>query len=87
MRLTRAFKLGEKASLQLTAEAFNLANHTNYASVNNIVGAAFAPPFNVHGIAPGRVLSDGTVVSPSTPLGFTAAFPKREIQLGARFTF
>jgi hypothetical protein len=87
MRLSRAFKLGEKAALQFTAEAFNLANRTNYASVNNIVGAAFAPPFNVHGIKPGTVLSDGTVVSPSTPLGFTAAFPKREVQLGLRLTF
>src|ERR1700720_2888311 len=87
MRLSRSFKFGEKASLQFTAEAFNLANHTNYASVNNIVGAAFAPPFNVHGLKPGTVLSGGTVVSPSTPLGFTAAFPKREVQLGARFTF
>jgi hypothetical protein len=87
IRLSRSFKLAEKASLQFTAEAFNLANHTNYASVNNIVGAAFAPPFNVHGITPGTVLSNGTVVSPSTPLGFTAAFPKRQIQLGARFTF
>jgi Carboxypeptidase regulatory-like domain/TonB dependent receptor len=87
MRLSRSFKLSEKVSLQFTAEAFNLANHTNYTSVNNIVGAAFAPPFNVHGITPGTVLSNGTVVSPSTPLGFTAAFPKRQIQLGARFTF
>jgi hypothetical protein len=87
MRLGRSFKLGEKASLQFTAEAFNLANRTNYASVNNIVGAAFAPPFKVHGIKPGTVLSDGTVVSPSTPLGFTAAFPKREVQLGLRLTF
>jgi hypothetical protein len=87
LRLSRSFKVGEKASLLFTAEAFNLANHTNYASVNNIVGAAFAPPFKVHGITPGTVLSDGTVVSPSTPLGFTAAFPKRQIQLGARFTF
>jgi Carboxypeptidase regulatory-like domain/TonB dependent receptor len=87
MRLGRSFKLGEKASIQLTAEGFNLANRTNYASVNNIVGAAFAPPFNIHGFKPGAVLGDGTVVSPSTPLGFTAAFPKREIQLGARLTF
>jgi hypothetical protein len=78
MRLSRAFKFGEKASLQFIAEGFNLANHTNYASVNNIVGAAFAPPFNVHGTAH---------LSPSQPLGFTAAFPKREIQLGARFSF
>jgi hypothetical protein len=87
LRLGRSFKFGEKASLLLTAEGFNLANRTNYSSVNNIVGAAFAPPFKVSGIKPGTLLSDGTVVSPSTPLGFTAAFPKREIQLGARFTF
>jgi hypothetical protein len=87
MRLSRSFKVGEKSSLQFTAEAFNLANRTNYASVNNIVGAAFAPPFNVHGIKPGTVLSDGTLAGPSTPLGFTAAFPKRQVQLGLRFTF
>ena len=87
MRLGRSFKLAEKSSLQFTAEAFNLANRTNYASVNNIVGSAFAPPFNVHGIKPGTVLSDGTLAGPSTPLGFTAAFPKREVQLGVRFTF
>lgn len=78
LRLSRAFKFGEKASLLFTAESFNLANHTNYASVNNIVGAAFAPPFNVHGTAN---------VGPSQPLGFTAAFPNREIQLGVRLTF
>jgi hypothetical protein len=78
MRLSRAFKFGDRYSLQFTAEGFNVANRTNYASVNNIVGAAFAPPFNVHGTAS---------LSPSQPLGFTAAFPKREIQLGARFSF
>ena len=78
LRLSRAFKFGEKASLLFTAEGFNVANHTNYSSVNNIVGAAFAPPFNVHGTAS---------VGPSQPLGFTAAFPNREIQLGLRLTF
>jgi hypothetical protein len=78
MRLSRAFKLREKASLLFTAEAFNLANHTNYASVNNVVGAQFAPPFTVHGTAD---------LSPSQPLGFTAAFPAREIQLGLRLSF
>jgi hypothetical protein len=78
LRLSRAFKFGERYSLQFTAEGFNIANRTNYASVNNIVGAAFAPPFNVHGSAS---------LSPSQPLGFTSAFPKRDIQLGARFSF
>ncbi len=78
MRLSRAFKISEKASLMFTAEAFNLANHTNYSSVNNVVGAAFAPPFDVHGTAD---------LSPSQPLGFTAAFPARQIQLGLRLAF
>jgi hypothetical protein len=78
LRLGRGFKIGEKANLLFTAEAFNLANHTNYATVNNIVGAAFGTRFNVHGT---------DTVGPSQPLGFTAAFPNREIQLGVRFTF
>ena len=78
MRLTRSIKLGGDYSLKLTAEGFNLANHTNFASVNNIVGSSFGPSFNVHGTSS---------LSPSQPLGFTAANPKREIQLGARFAF
>ena len=78
MRLSRKFQFGERAVLQLTAEGFNIANHTNYGSVNNIVGADFGPPFNPHGTAN---------LSPSQPLGFTSALPKREIQLGARFSF
>jgi hypothetical protein len=78
MRVSRVFKFGDRYSLQFLAEGFNISNRTNYASVNNIVGASFAPPFNVHGTA---------AVSPSQPLGFTAAFPKREIQVGLRFDF
>jgi hypothetical protein len=78
MRLSWSFKFGERYDLLFTAEGFNIANHTNYASVNNIVGADFAPPFNVHGTAS---------LSPSQPLGFTAAFPNREIQLGVRLAF
>jgi hypothetical protein len=38
MRITRRFKMGERANLQLLAEGFNLLNRTNYASVNNIAG-------------------------------------------------
>jgi hypothetical protein len=78
MRLSWSCKLGEKYNLQLTAEGFNIANRTNYASVNNIVGSNFGPPFNVDGTAS---------LSPSQPLGFTAAFPRREIQLGVRLSF
>jgi Carboxypeptidase regulatory-like domain len=78
LRLSKNFRLGEKTSLRITAEGFNITNRTNYATVNNIVGATFAPPFHPQGTAS---------LSPSQPLGFTSAFPKREIQLGARFTF
>ena len=89
MRLSRTIRLGEKANLMLLAEGFNLANRTNYSSVNNVVGPTFGLPtalggggnttFNVHGTA--------ACVSVSQPLCFTAAYPKRQIQLGARFNF
>ena len=96
MRLSWQHKLGEKARVQFTAEGFNIANHTNFASVNNVVNPLFGiqtgptvcpvagtcatgnTSFDVHGSAS---------LSPSQPLGFTSAFPKREIQLGLRFLF
>ncbi len=83
MRLAWEHKLAEKVSLRITAEAFNLFDRTNYASVNNEVGPFFGltpgfTTFNVHGSAK---------LSPSTPLGFTSALPMREFQLGARFIF
>jgi len=78
MRFSKTFRFRETNSLQFLAEGFNITNRTNYAAVNNIVGATFGPPFNVHGTAS---------LSPSQPLGFTSALPKREIQLGVRFSF
>jgi len=82
MRLSWKHKVGDRAQLQFTAEGFNIANRTNYASVNNEVSPLFGfqpgfTTFNVH----------GTNAGPSTPLGFTSAFPKREVQLGVRFSF
>jgi hypothetical protein len=78
MRLGRKFALGESASLRFTAEGFNITNRTNFATVNNVVGPTFGPSFNVHG---------DSVISPNRPLGFTAALPKREVQLGIRIDF
>ncbi|HKW64364.1 MAG TPA: TonB-dependent receptor [Candidatus Acidoferrum sp.] len=83
MRISWQHKMFEKANLLLTAEGFNIANHTNFASVNNEVNPLFGllpgfTAFHVHGSA---------ALTPSQPLGFTSAFPKREIQLGLRMTF
>jgi hypothetical protein len=91
-RLSWGHKLGERANLQFTAEGFNIANRTNYASVNNEVSPlfGFAPgftTFNVHGIRPGTPLPGGGTATSSTPLAFTSAFPKRQVQLGVRVTF
>jgi hypothetical protein len=96
MRLSWQHKLGEKARLQFTAEGFNIANHTNFASVNNVVnplfgiqtGAAVCPVAGT--CATGNTSFDvhgSAALSPSQPLGFTSDFPKREIQLGLRLTF
>jgi Carboxypeptidase regulatory-like domain len=83
MRLSWQHKLGEKAKLRLTAEGFNLANRTNFASVNNEVSPLFGltPGFTTFSVHGSRALS------PSQPLGFTSAFPKRQVQLGVRLEF
>ena len=91
MRLSWRYKLGEKADLQFTAEGFNIANRTNFASVNNEVSPLFGltpgfTTFNVSGIRPGTLVN-GQAATPSTPLAFTSALPKRQVQLGVRLSF
>ena len=88
MRLTRRFKMGERANLQLLAEGFNLANRTNFASVNNIVGPNFGLPVAAGGQGFTTFNVKGTSsLSPSSPLAFTSALPTRQLQLGVRIGF
>lgn len=78
MRVSRSITFADRCKLQFIGEGFNVTNRTNDASVNNIVGATFAPPFSVQGTA---------TISPSQPLNFTATFPRHEIQVGIHFDF
>jgi hypothetical protein len=87
MRLTWQHKLAEKTNLQFTAEGFNIANRTNYASVNNEVGPLFAIPAALGGSGATTFNVRGTPGDPSQPLSFTSALPKRQVQLGVRLTF
>ena len=50
MRLTWQHRLTERLNLVITAEGFNIANRTNYASVNNEVNPLFG--INTGGICP-----------------------------------
>jgi outer membrane receptor protein involved in Fe transport len=76
-RVTKSFKFGEKYNLSLIAEAFNLFNRSNIATVNT----------GRYGIAS----SSATVLTNpalATPFGFARTFlGERQIQLAARFRF
>jgi hypothetical protein len=77
LRFSKNIATAEHASLEITAEAFNLFNHLNYSSVNNVVGD-MPGPFHVTG-------RDDRL--PSQPLGFTSAYDTRKVQLGLRYSF
>ncbi len=76
-RVTKTFKFGEQYSVSILAEAFNLFNRSNRATVNT----------GRYGIAS----SSATVFTnpaPSTPFGGPRTFlGERQIQLGVRFRF
>jgi hypothetical protein len=72
--LTRSFAIREKRSLQLRAEAFNVANHVNYC----------APPFQ--GIVPGINCPDNNFASATFGKLLSASDP-RIMQVALKFVF
>ncbi|HXB20051.1 MAG TPA: TonB-dependent receptor [Candidatus Solibacter sp.] len=87
MRLTRQFRVSEKASVQFMVEGFNLFNRTNFGAVNNVVGPNFALPKSAGGAGFTTFNVSGSNIGPSIPLGFTSALPRRQLQFGARLAF
>jgi hypothetical protein len=88
MRLSRSVKVRENAKLQFLIEGFNLFNRTNFASVNNEVGPLFGVPVTVGGEGNTTFRVHGSAaLSPSQPLGFTSALPKRQLQFAVRLSF
>jgi hypothetical protein len=78
MRLARRFGLADDKYIELTFEAFNLFNHTNFTGINNVIGTTpltDGRPTGIRGLAP------------TMPLAFTSAAPARQLQFGARFNF
>jgi hypothetical protein len=79
LRVARKFLLpGERANFEFIFEAFNLFNKVNYSGVNNVVGNMPLPS---------SVLEGSEHIPANRPLGFTAAFNPRQIQLGFRMNF
>ncbi len=86
LRLSKTFKIGERGGLEFVADAFNLFNRTNFASVNNeFPTIAGFTPFAAN--SSGRFLNPITVNPGGAPGSFTSALPRRQLQLGARLSF
>ena len=83
-RLVKSFYIDRDRGFKVDfiAEGTNLFNHTNFSSVNDqfTVGDPFllAGPFNVTG---------NKSLGPTTPLGYTSAFPGRQLQFALRLAF
>src|SRR5262249_31296234 len=81
LRLARTIHLTDEKgpSLQFIGEAFNLFNHTNFATVNNIVGSASV------GSLPQPL--KGRPGPPTQPFSFVSARDPRQIQLALKLAF
>jgi hypothetical protein len=82
MRLSRRFQFGvsERRNVEFIAEGFNLANRTNFRTINNTVG-----PVGLNSLPRPMVGIRGA--SPTTPFAFTSAYDPRQFQLGLKVNF
>lgn len=82
VRLSRRFQFGvsERRNVEFIAEGFNLANRTNFKTINNTVGAVVSSSLP-------RPFVGVKGASPTTPFAFTSAYDPRQFQLGLKVNF
>ena len=86
VRFNKGFRFhgDSPARVEFLVEATNLFNRTNFASVNDVLGAdATSADYNT-GTVRLKGRSDRALTQ---PLAFTAAFPARQIQFGLKLVF
>jgi hypothetical protein len=78
MRLSRRFRYGSREgnAIEFIAEGFNMFNHTNFRSINNVVGDVPAA------VLPSPITGNRNVAS--SPLAFTSALNPRQFQFGLK---
>ena len=79
LRVSRDILHFNERSLQIIAEGFNLTNHTNFATLNNIVGAVTLAEL------PNPIRAQAG--NPTSPLSYTSALDPRQFQFGLRLRF
>ncbi len=93
MRIARRFFVKESRFLELTFEAFNLFNRTNFLGINNVLGGACVangvPTPCTTGSTPltDFNLRGSSDRKPTESLGFTSAADPRQLQFGVRFNW
>ena len=80
LRIARSFPIGERVKLQLTGEAFNLANHFNATSVTTLM-------YTLGGTAAAPTLTYNSNFGQITGADNNNVYTPRQIQIGARFSF
>ncbi|HEX5285076.1 MAG TPA: TonB-dependent receptor [Bryocella sp.] len=86
LRLTKAFKIGERYNLQLLGEAFNVANHRNITGINT---QAYTISSNV-GTTAGATTASlvyGSSFGTVTAANSNASYQTRQIQIAAKLFF
>jgi hypothetical protein len=81
LRVSKRFKVANKATVELLGEGFNLANHLNVTNVNSTL-------YNFAGGSGGKnTLSYNSVFGTTTNGNSTTNYSVRQIQVGARVQF